>query len=71
MVSTWGGRGVGGGGVIPVCTFHKIIRIRSVSISNIGLTPILCFANYINRQCLDSFLKINLGDGSNGSTFIL
>ena len=42
----------GGEGVIPVCTFHKVIRIRSVSISNIGLIPILCFANYINRQLL-------------------
>ena len=45
----WAG---GGGRVIAVCAFHKIIRIRSVSISNIGLIPILCFANYTNRQFL-------------------
>ena len=45
------GGGAGGGG-IPVCAFHKDIRIRSVSISSIGLIPILCFANYSNRQFL-------------------
>ena len=45
----WAG---GGGRVIAVCAFHKIIRIRSVSISNIGLIAILCFANCINRQFL-------------------
>ena len=66
-----GGAGRGGGGVIPVCTFHEIILIRSVTISNIGLIPIQCFANHVNRQFLHGFLKINFGDGSNGSTCIL
>ena len=53
-MSTWGGRGGGGrgGGVIPVCTHYKIVRIRLVSISNIGLIPIICFADYIHRHFL-------------------
>ena len=41
-----------GGRVTPVCTFHKTILIRPVSISNIGLILILCFANHVNRHFL-------------------
>ena len=40
MLSTRG-EGVGGRGrVLPVCTFHNILLIRSVSTSIVGLIPI-------------------------------